>query len=561
MSEFAGLQVALTALQAQQRAVELAAQNVANANTPGYTRQAANMTNIGAPAQPALFSIYTGAGGGVQISSITRYRDQFLEIQAALQHGASAAADQGQTTMNNIQQLFNEPSSEGIGQQLSDFWSSFDAVANNPDDQAARTALLERAQTLVSSINSTTASLTQQRVNTIGELGATVTQINGMSQQIAQLNQAIKQNTIANLPVNDLLDQRDLLANQLAEASGATLQTGQFNEVNVVLNGSSLVQENNAYSLTLDSSGANSVVRWTATNAAATITSGKAGGQLIAINTTIPSYIAKVDTVATGLRDEVNQLHDPISGSLAVGSQDLSTAGNLQFKVGLDGGAFQTVTVAGADFSGAGGAAALQTALQNAMNAAIGAGNATVAVSGGNGSPLSVSVTPTGSHALQVQATAGNTGLATLLGTTPVGSDGIGGRAFFTGTTAATLALSNLVANSPSAVAAGLAAGGPIDGSNALAMANLASKAGGADDTYQQVVVQVGADAQTAQSRNLFQQQATTSIDNSRSQQSGVSIDEEMTNMVEFQHAYEAAARFTSTINSMLDTLVNHTGV
>ena len=561
MSEFGGLQIALTALQAQQRAIELSAQNVANANTPGYSRQAANLVNVGAPAVPALFSTYSGAGGGVQVGSITRYRDQFLEIQAALQHGASAAADQGATTMNNIQQLFNEPSDQGIGQQLSDFWSGFDDVANNPDDPAARTQLLSRAQTLAQSMNSTTSALTQQRTNTIGELGANITQINNWSQQIAQLNGTIKQNTIAGLPVNDLEDQRDLLANQIAEASGATLQAGQFGQVNVVLNGTSLVQENNAYSLTLDTSGNNAVVRFAATNNAATITSGKAGGELVAINTTIPGYISKLDNVATTLRDEVNQLHDPISGSLAVGSQDLSAAGNLQFQISLDGGAMNTVSVAGADWSGAGGAAALQTALQNSINAAIGVGSATVSVAGGNGTPLSVSVTPASGRALEVQAASGNNGFSTLLGTTPVGSDGIGGRAFFTGNTAATFALTNLVANNQAAVAAGLAAGGPLDGSNALAMANLATAQNGADAAYQSVVVQVGSDTQTATSRDQFQQQATTSLDNARQQYSGVSIDEEMTNMVEFQHAYEAAARFTSTINSMLDTLINHTGV
>jgi flagellar hook-associated protein 1 FlgK len=403
--------------------------------------------------------------------------------------------------------------------------------------------------------------LTQQRTNTIGELGANISQINGWASQIAQLNQTIKQNTIAGLPVNDLEDQRDLLANQIAEASGATIQAGQFNQVNVILNGSSLVQENNAYSLSLDTTGGNAVVRFASTGNAATITSGKAGGELVAINTTIPGYIAKLDNVATKLRDEVNQLHDPISGSLAVGSQDLSTAGNLQFQVSLDGGALNTVTVAGADWSGAGGAAALQTALQNSINAAIGAGSATVSVTGGNGSPMSISITPAAGRQLAVQATPGNSGFATLLGTTPVGTDGIGGRAFFTGSTAATFALTSLVANNPAAVAAGLASGGPLDGSNALAMANLATAPNGADAAYQGVVVQVGSDTQTATSRDQFQQQATTSIDNARQQYSGVSIDEEMTNMVEFQHAYEAAARFTSTINSMLDTLINHTGL
>jgi len=114
MSDFAGLRLALTALQAQQRSVNVAAQNVANANTPGYTREAVNLVNIGAPAQPARYAVYSGSGQGVKVDSITRFRDQFMEVRAALEHGSMASLDQATTTMNNIQQLFNEPSDAGI---------------------------------------------------------------------------------------------------------------------------------------------------------------------------------------------------------------------------------------------------------------------------------------------------------------------------------------------------------------------------------------------------------------------------------------------------------------
>ena len=103
---------------------------------------------------------------------------------------------------------------------------------------------------------------------------------------------------------------------------------------------------------------------------------------------------------------------------------------------------------------GRGGAAALQTALQTAINTAIGVGNATATVTTNTDGSLSVSVTPTGTHALEVRASGTNAGFTTLLGNTPVGTDGIGGRAFFSGTDAATLALSALVANSPGAIAA-----------------------------------------------------------------------------------------------------------
>jgi len=561
MSDFAGLRVALSALQAAQRGVDVSSQNIANANTDGYSRQRVDLVNVGAPAVPAIWSTYNGTGGGVRVDAVTRFRDAFMEIRAALEHGSMASLDQASTTMNNIQQLFDEPSDTGIQAQLSNLWSAFDTVANNPAEPAARTQLLETATTLATSINGVSQKLTQQRTDTISELGATVADINQMAQSLAQLNQSIKANTIAGLPVNDLEDQRDLLANKLAEASGASLHATNFNQVNVVLNGTSLVQEGAAQTLTVDSSGSPVVLRWTASNSIATVNSGKAGGELDAINTTIPSYLTKIDNVATTLRDEVNQLHGAITGSIDPTVQDQSGAGNLQVDVGLDGGAFQTVTVAGADWSGAGGAAALQTAMQTAIDTAIGAGNATVTVTGGNGNPLAVSVVPTGTHQLQVRATGANAGFATLLGTTPIGSDGIGGRAFFTGTDGLTLAVSNAVANNPSAVAAGTAAGGPLDASNAISIAQLSQSTTGADTVYRQLIVQLGVDTQTATNRDQIQQASTKSLDNARQQVAGVNTDEEMTNLVQYQHSYEAAARVMTTIDSMLNTLINSTGL
>jgi flagellar hook-associated protein FlgK len=561
MSGFSSINTALTALEAQQRAVDVASQNVANANTPGYSREAVNLVNIAPPATPAQWSTFSGDGLGVKVDSVTRFRDQFLEIQAALEHGSMASMSQAAQTMNSIQQLFNEPSDSGIQSQLSTFWAGFDDVANNPGDMASRTQLLQRADTLAATFNSVSAQLSQQKANTTNELGATVASINSTAASIAKLNAAIKSNTLADLPVNDLEDQRDLLANQLAEASGGTLRAGDFNQVNVILNGTAIVNGDTSSTLALDTSGPNAVVRWTNTNTAASITSGQAGGELTAINATIPAYMAKLDSVATALRDQVNQVHDAIGGTLAVGSQDQSGAGNLQFNVALDNGSFQTVTIAGADWSGAGGATALQSALQTAVDSAIGAGNATATVTGGNGSPLSISLVPAGTHQLQVQATGSTTGFATLLGNTAVGSDGIGGRQFFTGTDAATFAVAAGVEGNPAAIAAGTAAGGSLDGSVALDLADMATSQTGADSVYRQAIVQLGVDTQTANARNTIQQSATQSVDNARSQQSGVSIDEEMTNLIEFQHGYSAAARLLTTVDSMMDTLINHTGL
>ena len=559
MSEFGGLSIALSSLQTQQRALEIAANNVANASTAGYTRQAANMTTLG-DATPAFFATSTGDGSGVTVSSVTRFRDAFMEIQAGLLHGSLASLDQSNATMQQIENVYGEPSDSGIGAQLANFWSSWDSVANDPSDPGPRAVLVQQATTLATSFNTAASALTQLQTGETTQLGSLVSQINTTSASLALVNQSIQSGSVAGLNVNTLEDQRDQLAQTLAQLTGATIQSGQNNQVTVSLGGLNLVAGNQSQALALDTSGPTAVLRAAQGGFAVNITSGQAGGMLNDINTVLPSYLSQLNSVATTLRDQVNNVVSNVSGTLAAGSTDQSAAGTLQFGVALDGGGFSTVSVAGADWSGAGGAAALQTALQTALNSAIGTGNATATVTTNTDGSLSVSVAPTAGHALQVQASGTNTGLSTLLGNTPLGSDGIGGRAFFTGTNVSNFAVSALVAANPNAVAAGAAGSGPLDTSIALQLADMATSTTGADSTYNTMIVQLGVQAKDVQTRDNIQQSSAQSLDAARNSQAGVNTDEEMTNMVEYQKAYEASAKFISTLDDMLSTLINMVG-
>ena len=559
MSEFGGLSIALSSLQTQQRALEIAANNVANANTAGYTRQAPDMMTVGG-ATPAFWSTSTGDGSGVTIASVTRFRDAFMEIQAGFQHGSLASLDQTNATMQQIQSLFGEPSATGIGGQLSNLWGAFDSVANNPGDPGTRTVLLQQATMLASTINSAATSLKQLSTSETSQLGALVAQVNTTSASLAKVNEQIQSGSVAGLNVNALEDQRDQLAQTLAQLTGATIQQGQFNQVTVSLGGLNLVSGNQTQALSLDTSGPSAVLRATQGGFAVNVTSGQAGGMLNDINSVVPGYLSKLDGVATTLRDQVNNVMSPVSGTIAASAANQSAAGALQFGLALDGGGFTTVSVTGADWSGAGGGAALQTALQTALDTAVGAGNATATVTTNTDGSLSVGIAPTAGHALQVRASGANAGFSTLLGSTPVGTDGIGGRAFFTGTNASNFAVSALVAGNPSAVAAGTIANGPLDGSIALKLGDMATSSSGADATYNNLIQQLGVDAKDVQTRDNVQQHSVQSLDASRNSQAGVNTDEEMTNMVEYQKAYEASAKFITTLDSMLSTLINMVG-
>lgn len=561
MSDFAGLRVALSSLYAQRRGLELAGHNVANANTEGYSRQRVDMVNVGGPLTPAFWSRWEGDGGGVQVSQVVRYRDQFLDVRAALEQGAEAHLGQARVVLDRLEQLFAEPGDLGLSGQFGEFWAGWDDVANNPAGTAGRTQLLERAGTLVTGFNEAAAAISQMRVDTTTELSTVVDEINTTASTVAQLNEAIKTAAIAGLATNDLQDQRDLLVGKLSELVGATIRPGEFGQVSLFIGGSQLVSQERTEQLLLDTTGPTAVIRWQKDNFPASVTSGTAGGKLEAINTTLPGYLGDLDAIAVKLRDDVNALQSAMTGTIPAAERDKTAAGNLQLDLSLNGGPFTTVTVAGADWSGAGGAAALQASMQASVDAAIGAGTTTVTVTGGAGAPLAISLTPLGTNSVLSRATGTNTGFATLLGSSAVGADGVGGRRFFEGTDASTLTMSAGVAGNPDAIGAGVASGGPLDGSRALAIAELATSASGPDALYRSFIVALGVDSQTTQRRYEIQVVAKERVDEARSSVSGVNIDEEMVNMVQFQKAYDAAARFMTTIDEMLDTLINRTGV
>ncbi len=182
----------------------------------------------------------------------------------------------------------------GIQKQLSDLWAGFDDVANHPADMASRTQLLERAGTLAATFNTISRQLTQQRADTIER--ARRDRSRDQRARPPRSHSSTRRSRRTRSPTSRSTtskDQRDLLANKLAELSGATIRGGDFGRCNVVLNGTALVQEDHSADIQLDTSGANVVFRWARDNSLATVTSGKAGGQLEAVNVTIPGYIAK----------------------------------------------------------------------------------------------------------------------------------------------------------------------------------------------------------------------------------------------------------------------------
>jgi flagellar hook-associated protein FlgK len=466
VSGFSTLNTARTALSAQQRGIDVTGQNIANVNTDGYSRQRADLEALGGSTVPAFYSRSTGVGEGVDANTVTRIRDAFLEGRAHKEYSTSARLTEENGALELVEQAFSEPGSTGVQSLLSKMWSGWGDVANQPQDLAARSQVLQRLETLVGGLHASQASLDAQWSESRENLQVVVADVNAAATSIAGLNQAIKRANQSKMPANELTDKRDSLVMKLAESVGATVRQSDFGVVDVIVGGITLVAGSTASKLkvagSIDPADTATVPPTdpprivTATGGYGVQAGGKVAGQLNTLNVIIPTYRNKLDAIAVNLATTLNGAH-----------------------------------AAGYDL-------------------------------GGNpGQPL----------------------LDSSLG--PI--------------TASTI---NVAITDPRLVAASsVATGAALDNDNADKISQLRLSHTGVDANYRQMIVDLGVQGSVT-ARNLdIQQVVTTQVDNSREAVAGVNIDEEMTNMLSFQHAYSAAARLVTAVDEMLNQLITRTGL
>jgi flagellar hook-associated protein FlgK len=461
VSGFSTLNTATSALRAQQRAIDVTGQNVANVNTDGYSRQRAELQSIGANAVPAIHSVGTGVGNGVTADQVSRIRDAFLESRALTEHATSARLTVESDSLTRVEDAFREPGTTGIQSMLTEMWNGWGDVQNSPDDPAARSALLESASKLAAGVRTTASTLTTQWSSTRESLDALVSDVNAAASSIADFNKAIRSATQAGLPVNEMSDQRDALVLSLADKIGATTSAGEYGTVNVNIGGTNLVSGSATLALRL---AGGTTAAQAATSPPTIVTSpggtvlrpdGTAAGLLTALGATIPTYLGSLNDFAANLAAAVNAQHR-----------------------------------AGTDLGGATG--------------------------------------------------------ADLFGTTD-------GRPL----TASNL---DVLISDPDELAAASTTTASLDGSNADALSQLGTTKG-LDASYRKMITTMGVQSSVAGRNVAIQAVITSQVDTSRESVSGVSLDEEMTNMLAYQHGYQAAARMVTTVDAMLDTLINHTGL
>jgi flagellar hook-associated protein 1 FlgK len=298
-----GLQTALSGLMAEQQAMDVTGNNVANANTEGYSRQRAILAPNMPITIPAL-SPLTGQGAqlgtGVGVETIERVRNAYLDSQYRTQNTALSGASTQFEELQQAQAALNEPSSSGIASQMSAFWSSWSSLANAPTSEAAKEAVVATGKQLASSLNQLSDQLNtiatqagQQYASLAGESG----QVRDYANQIAQLNGQIKLAEQSGQRPNDMLDRRDLLLDKLSSLANVT--------VSKQADGTDTVTFGNA---------AKPLVEGTTVTWPQALTSA-AGGQLGALlgltepGGALTGYRTALDAVASTLAGSVNAIH------------------------------------------------------------------------------------------------------------------------------------------------------------------------------------------------------------------------------------------------------------
>jgi flagellar hook-associated protein 1 FlgK len=473
MSTFSGLSTAMSSLIAQRQALEVAGQNIANANTAGYTRQRVDLQSVNASSVPSLFSTPLGPGNGVASAGIARLGDDFLDARLRTQTSQASSTAADATTLSRLESVVTEPSDTGLASGLQQFWTAWEDVANAPDSGATRTALIGTANTLVNQISDTYAAYQGQWDQARTEATALVSQVNSAASSIADLNGQIRGVLVSGGSANELIDKRSELITQLSGIVGASSRANADGTVNVMVGGNPRVSGDRAQAIQVGGSvsmgpaikvppSPTDVIHlsWSSTGTPLALDGGSLAGTISSLQPDssggpIANAISKLNDLATNIAAKVNATHS--------GGQTLA---------GTKGGDF---------FSIAAG-----------VPAAIG---------------LSVAITD------------------------------------------------------PNMVAAGNSANGTLDGSVADQISQLREGATSPDAGWRNFVVDLGVKSEAATRRSTVSEASRASAENLQTSSASVDVDEEMTNMLSFQRAYEGAARVLTAIDSMLDTLINRTGM
>jgi len=456
-----------SALLSQQYGISVTGHNIANVNTPGYTRQRVQLeTNFPISTSPGQI------GTGVGVAEVERVYDRFVGAQIQNETMNLGEWEAYRDSLERLEAVFNESEGYGLNNVMGEFWNAWQDLSNNPGGQAERVALIAKSETMSTTFNQFRKDITTIQQDADFNIRMTVGEINDLSLKISDLNKRISEAEAIGQNANDYRDRRDLLLNEMSLLIDINSFETDDGKVTVLTgSGRPLVENLSAWNLSTepDGTGLHDIV-WVdndgnSVDITAEVSGGKLKGWVEVRDVVVPKYRDDLDTLAKGIIDEVNTLH-------SAGYGLVNAATGLPY-TGID---------------------------------------------------------------------------------------------FFTGTSAADIAVSATVTSDFRAVAASATqAGIPGDNDNAVNIANLQLKLtmNGApatstfDEFFGAMISDLGTDVAGAKDSYSHQKDMVVLLENYRETISGVSLDEEMIELVKYQHGYESAARLITIVDEMMQTILN----
>lgn len=309
MSILSTLSLAAQSLKAQQEAIQTTGHNLANVNTPGFSRQRVDLVSAPPSFQGGVF-----IGQGVDVAAVSRVIDRFTEAEVLSLHGDVGYSEAQSGALNSLEDLF--PVTGGINGALSDFFGALSDLANNPAGQSERISVIGKARALGESLALTRQNLTSLQQNIDQDIQSATARVNLLTQQIAGLNQQIGFAEVRGETANDFRDQRQTLLQELTGLTGATSREDNNGQVTVTVGGLLLVGGNRFASLQSDqinSAGLHAVTYTspdgTSFDASSLFPDGKIGSLLNVRDSQVQDVIDRLDQFAQTLVTEFNAQH------------------------------------------------------------------------------------------------------------------------------------------------------------------------------------------------------------------------------------------------------------
>ncbi|MHB1224856.1 MAG: flagellar hook-associated protein FlgK [Gemmatimonadaceae bacterium] len=466
MSTFGGiLSIARSAINAHQTAIQVISHNVANAETPGYSRQRVTLQENWPARLPEGI-----LGTGVFVRDVSQVRNSLLDV--AYRRDSSSAAGFGlrRDLLGQVEQIFHEPSEDGLNATLDAFWNSWSDLSNAPDNPAARQVVQQRGAQVAIALNAQAARLDEVRDETISQLNRSVGQLNDYARQVAELNGQIVGAEAGGQTAGDLRDSRNRIIDDMSKLASLQVIEAPGGGVAVIVNNQTLVDATAARSIAIGGSPPSLQLNFAGGTDPLTGVGGELSALTEVLNRDLVRTRARLDDLAAGVVSAVNDIH----------AEGWSPAA-------------EPTPPAPADWAGS-------------------------------------------------------------------------NVAFFTGTDAASIALSAEVAGNRDMVAAGATFGGTADNSIALRLSQLRDtgvSVGTPPSTitlanhYRDTVTTLALSTNAADSASTVHETLAAQSDTRRQSVSGVSTDEELVQLMRSQQAYVAATRLISAVDEMAQALLN----